>query len=362
MFKESFSVFGKKPAPTHPGILHSKQFQKGAFENLHPTPQLAEGVGYGKILRHMLRKRKTTIPPVPMPVVKRHIDERQSAFTLTWFGHSSYLIQVNNLNILVDPVFGKRASFTNGIGPAAFPGTRAYSVHDLPPIDIVIITHDHYDHLEYETVQQLKHKVEHWYTSLGVGSHLEFWGISPKRTTELDWWQQVSPAPEITLTATPARHFSGRGFVRNKTLWSSFVLKTSSQNIYIGGDSGYDTHFAEIGERFGPFDLAILECGQYDLFWPYIHMQPEQTAQAAKDLKAAVLLPVHWGKFSLSAHDWDDPIKRVTAAAKELQQPYAMPMIGQKFILQNPLPTQPWWLTMAAGTPLPDDVQKELQH
>jgi L-ascorbate metabolism protein UlaG (beta-lactamase superfamily) len=360
MFKELLQVFGKTPSDQYPGIRQSKQYRKGAFQNQSLTPSLAEGVSYAKVMRYMMNKRKDTAPSSPLPVVKRHIDERQAAFTLTWFGHSSYLIQVQGLNILVDPVFGKRTSFSSRFGPEAFPGTRAYSIHDLPPIDIVLLTHDHYDHLEYDTIQLLKHRVEHWYAPLGVGSHLAFWGITLKRTNELDWWQSITTEKGFILTATPARHFSGRGLVRNKTLWTSYVLQTEQHTIYIGGDSGYDTHFKEIGERFGPFDLAILECGQYDAFWPYIHMMPEQTVQAAIDLKAKILLPVHWGKFALAAHAWNEPIQRLLqAAAEHPSLIVATPMIGEQMTLQEPVPQKEWWV-IPAGTTSPDAVQKEL--
>jgi L-ascorbate metabolism protein UlaG (beta-lactamase superfamily) len=178
---------------------------------------------------------------------------------------------------------------------------------------------------------------------------------------ELDWWQSLTTENGFTLTATPARHFSGRGLVRNKTLWTSYVLQTQQQIVFIGGDSGYDTHFKEIGEKFGPFDLAILECGQYDAYWPYIHMMPEETVQAAIDLRANILLPVHWAKFALSAHAWDEPIKRLVQAAATQSLTVATPMIGEQLTLHEPLPQKHWW-TAIAGTTSPDAVQKESQH
>ena len=197
----------------------------------------------------------------------------------------------------------------------AFDGSDIYTVDDFPEIDFLILTHDHYDHLDYKTIKKLKPKVKTIYCSLGLSSHLIYWGFNENIITEMDWWQTNKMADDMTLTAAPARHFSGRGLKRYKTLWSSFILKTSSYNLYLGGDSGYDSHFKEIGEKYGPFDIAILESGQYNTAWPLIHMMPEQTVQAALDLKAKVLLPVHWGKFTLAMHPWNEPVQRVLKAA-----------------------------------------------
>ncbi|MFZ3229348.1 MAG: MBL fold metallo-hydrolase [Pseudobdellovibrio sp.] len=217
---------------------------------------------------------------------------------LIWFGHSSYLIKYNGLAILVDPVFcGFASPFSFAI--KSFDGTDIYGVDDFPEIDLLVLTHDQYDqydHIDYETVQKLKEKTKHTICTLGVGEHLEYWGFLPEQFTELDWWQQKEFSAENKITATPARHFSGRGLDRYKTLWASYVLELGDFRLFIGGDSGYDDQFKKIGQKFKSFDLAILECGQYGINWPYIHMFPEQTAQAAKDLNAKTLFPVHWGK------------------------------------------------------------------
>ncbi len=209
----------------------------------------------------------------------------------------------------------------------AFAGTDILKPSDLPQLDYVLITHDHYDHLDYHTLLQLKSKTAHWITSLGVGAHLEYWGIPNGNITELDWWESFDMRNDCNITATPARHFSGRGLKRAQSLWSSFVLQSPRYKFYLGGDSGWDTHFAEIGNRFGPFDLAILECGQYHPYWKHIHMMPEEVADAAVALGAKKLLPVHWAKFTLALHPWDEPIERLVKAAA-----------GKAFELLTPLP------------------------
>ncbi|HEY8970633.1 MAG TPA: MBL fold metallo-hydrolase, partial [Puia sp.] len=269
-----------------------------------------------------------------------------TAPTIVWFGHSSYFIKLAGLTVLVDPVFcGYASPFP--FSTKAFPGTDVYGVDDLPEIDMVVITHDHYDHLDYKTMQRLATKGRHFYTSLGVGSHLEYWGIAASKITELDWWEEVAVENGGMLTAAPARHFSGRGFQRGKTLWSSFVLRAGGYSLFLGGDSGYGPHFKIIGERFGPMDLAILECGQYGKDWPAIHMLPEECVVAAGELGAGVLLPVHWGKFSLSLHPWDEPVRRVVRASVAAGIAFATPMIGEPVVIGGQLPQTAWWEGLA---------------
>jgi L-ascorbate metabolism protein UlaG (beta-lactamase superfamily) len=251
------------------------------------------------------------------------------------------------MHILVDPVFSGHASPFSFTGKS-FRGSDVYNVDDLPAIDLLILTHDHYDHLDYNTVKQLQSKTRRICTSIGVGSHLRYWGIDPSIITELDWWDSFRITGDnseiLELVGAPARHFSGRSLTRNKTLWSSFVLKAGNYRIYIGADSGYDSHFKTIGEKYGPFDLALLECGQYNEWWPYIHMIPEETVKASIDLKAKWLMPVHWGKFALGLHPWDEPVKRVVAKAKELNVNVTTPLIGQPVILNESYPHEQWWL------------------
>jgi L-ascorbate metabolism protein UlaG (beta-lactamase superfamily) len=219
---------------------------------------------------------------------------------------------------------------------------------DLPPLDAIILTHDHYDHLDYETILQLAPKTKHFHTSLGVGAHLEHWGIAASAISEYDWWEggviaDSTVADGIEIFAAPARHFSGRGVIGNKTLWSSFILKTATHTLYVGGDSGYDTHFKAIGDKYGPFDLVMLECGQYNLSWKLIHLMPEEVVQAAQDLRAKALLPVHWGKFTLALHAWDESIRRVTAEAQKRELRITTPRIGEVIRLDSVYPSDHWW-------------------
>ena len=218
-----------------------------------------------------------------------------------------------------------------------------YNTSDFPELDVVIISHDHYDHLDYNTITQLKEKTKLFCVPLGVGEHLRHWGVEPDRIKEFDWWEGEMVLPGIDLTCTPARHFSGRGLRSNKTLWASFVLKTGGYTIFIGGDSGYDDAFKAIGEQFGPFDIAMLECGQYDTQWPNIHMMPEQAVQASIDLKAKVFLPVHWAKFTLALHPWKDPIQRVLKHAETLNAKVTTPQIGEPIYLGETFPVSRWW-------------------
>ncbi len=336
--------FGRNPSGKHlERLKKSPQFQNNAFQNQSLTPDLAEGVSYWDILKAYIPKVENKEPDQPLPSVKTDLKNIQSDKpVIVWFGHSSYFMRIAGKNILVDPVFSGYASPVSFFG-SNYAGSNVYSIDDFPDLDLLIITHDHYDHLDYETVKKLKPKVKKVITSLGVGAHLGHWGYDEDQITELDWWQKVAIDSTLELTAAPARHFSGRGFKRGQTLWSSFILKTPHHNIYVGGDSGYDTHFKEIGEKYGPFDLAILECGQYNEYWKYIHLMPEETAQVATELNAKVLLPVHWSKFTLGLHPWTEPIERVVKHAKALNQAITTPMIGEKVEINGNYPTKEWW-------------------
>ncbi|MEI9943989.1 MAG: MBL fold metallo-hydrolase [Chitinophagaceae bacterium] len=340
----SVKITGKLPSGKYlEKIKQSPNYKKGAFQNTSPTPMKPEGVSYWKMLREFFKKHPETAPPAKLPFVKTDLKTINSqAPGIVWFGHSSYLIRIENKNFLIDPVFsGNAAPFSFMV--KAFSGGNEYKVDDMPSIDYLVLTHDHYDHLDFKTLRKLRGKVSHICCSLGIGAHLKYWGFDKEKITELDWWQTTPLENNMQLTATPARHFSGRGLKRGQSLWSSFVLKTPTHNLFLGGDSGYDTHFKEIGNKFGPFDIALLEAGQYNTLWPFIHMMPEETVQAAVDLKAKTLLPVHWAKFRLAMHPWNEPVKRVLAKAKELNMNVVTPRIGEPVNIETEFINTNWW-------------------
>ena len=337
--------FGKLPSGIRlEKIKQSPNFRDGQFQNINHTPSLAEGVSVWEVSRKFFfEKSKRSKPPVILPAKKTNLktlDPDQNL--LVWFGHSSYYLQIDGKKILVDPVFSGAATpvkFTN----KAYPGSDVYSASDFPDIDYLFITHDHWDHLDHDTVMDLQPKVKTVITSLGTAAHLEHWGYETDKIIEKDWNESIVLPDGFSVYTTPGRHFSGRTFKRNRAIWTSFVLKTPSMNIFLGGDSGYDTHFADIGKKYGPFDLAILECGQYNPAWKYIHMTPEETVQAGIDLQTKRIFPVHWAKFSLALHDWDDSIKRVVREAENKNMPLIHPMIGELVNLNTSKEFSKWW-------------------
>jgi L-ascorbate metabolism protein UlaG (beta-lactamase superfamily) len=342
----SLPVFGgKQNGERLNRIISLPNYNKNSIENQSPTPALADDANYWRLIKQMIKGNVNASPKKILPHLKPNFN-RSEQLKITWFGHSSYFIQVNGKNILVDPVFSQRTSPFQFLGTKSFSGTNFIKAEDFPELDIILITHDHYDHLDYLSILKLKHKALQFITSLGVGAHLEKWGIQSNQIIELAWDEKYTANTNLSFTATPARHFSGRKFTRNQTLWSSFVLKTGQYTIFLGGDSGYDNHFKKIGETYGPFDLAILECGQYNKMWPLIHMFPKEVVQACLDLNAKRLLPVHWGKYKLALHNWDEPIIEVVKSADERGVPIVTPKLGETFILENDLPKEHWWLNL----------------
>ena len=338
--------FGKKPAKESRvvRIQNSPQFKDGEFRNLQETKMLADDASYWGMATKFFGKGVDRDPVKALPVIDTDLNNLASDKpVLVWFGHSSYLLSIGGKRILSDPVFSERASPVQYSGPKAYPGTMIYDVEDFPTLDVVVITHDHYDHLDYNSILKLNEKTGVFCVPLGVGEHLESWGVPAEKIIEFDWWESKSVGDSIQVTCTPARHFSGRGFSRNKTLWGSFVVKAGGQTVFLGGDSGFDGSFKEIGSKLGPFDIAMLECGQYDPQWPQIHMAPEETVQAAIDLQAKVFLPVHWAKFTLALHPWRDPIRRAVKRAGESGARITTPQIGEPIILGEYLPVKAWW-------------------
>jgi len=338
------STFGSNPAATRlERIKRSSNYKDGAFQNLEKTDVMAENTSYLGMMSDFINKDKDNVPSKPLPSIRTDLkalpDDKP---TVVWFGHSSYLIKSQGVTVLVDPVFSGNASPVSYFGKA-YPGSNVYSVDDMPNIDLLVLSHDHYDHLDYLTITKLIPKVKKFYTGLGVGAHLERWGVSADRIVEFDWWESHHVADSLDLTAVPARHFSGRSLTRGKTLWTAYVMKIHGYSLYLGGDSGYGKHIKEIGDKYGPFDLAILECGQYGKDWPNIHMFPEEVATAAQELRAKTVLPVHWAKFSLANHGWTEPIERFTKRATEQNLNFTTPLIGEPVIVGASYPKSRWW-------------------
>lgn len=330
-------------------IAASPNYKDGEFKNLEPIPSMTSekrGALQG-VIAFLLVPRERPIPEVPVPTVKTDLKALKSTEdVLIWLGHSSFYMQLDGQKILIDPVFSESASpvpFSN----KAFAGTNIYSAEDMPNIDILLITHDHWDHLDYPTVIALKSKIAKILCPLGVGAHFEHWGFSEDSIAEMDWHDKLEFGDNLAIHALPARHYSGRSLTRNKNLWAAYALITAKHKIYLSGDSGYGSHFKDAGIAFDGFDLALLDSGQYNESWRYVHMMPEDTAQATLDLQAKVLLPSHMGKFAIARHTWDDPFHRIVQASQKHQIPLLTPKIGELHPLDAKQPnyTQ-WWKEM----------------
>jgi L-ascorbate metabolism protein UlaG (beta-lactamase superfamily) len=298
-----------------------------------------------------MRSHQAARPPRPLRITAVNAPDNlpgQPA-QVTWLGHSTMLLYIHGKTLLCDPVFNKMASPFSFIGPKRFAAKNPVTVEDLPPVDAVCISHDHYDHLDHQTIKKLKRAARHFFVPLGVGAHLERWGVAPARITELDWWEETT-FEGLKLACTPSRHFSGRTLTdRFKTLWASWVISDGKTNVYFSGDTGYGAHFKKIGKKYGPFDLTMLECGQYDTRWPNVHMTPEQTATAHLDLHGKRMLPMHWGAFRLAFHTWTEPVERVLVAAAANGSHVVTPRLGETMdIIAKAYPTAQWWSTYTA--------------
>ena len=344
-FIKTAPQFGSTPSGVHlEKIRKSTNYGNDQFKNLIPTSmdmnfRKGMGVMYSWIFETSGREPDKALP-TQFKNSENHIPDSLSK--ITWYGHSAILLEIDGKKILIDPMLGKSAS------PVPFMTKRfRYEVpidlELIPHIDAVILSHDHYDHLDYPSIIKLKDRVDHFYMPLGVGSHLKRWGVEELKITELDWWESTT-IDQIQIVATPARHFSGRGISdRNKTLWVSWVIIGEKEKIYFSGDSGYGPHFKEIGEKYGSFDFAMMECGQYNQQWEAIHMMPEQTIQASMDVRTKKMMPIHWSAFNLSLHTWTDPVERVIKAAKLHDVNIITPQIGQRFYPGAVEESNFWW-------------------
>jgi len=313
---------------------------------VNPVPTRTSTGSMREIFKEYFTGKQERVPKTPLgPFVTDagiYKTAPASGLRITWMGHSSLLIEIDGKRLLTDPVWGARASFSKFIGPKRFfPAPLA--LNELPKLDAIILSHDHYDHLDHYTMQQLRGGDVPFYCSLGVGSHLIKWGIDKSRITEMDWSDSVMIG-DVRITATPARHFSGRGIVnRNETLWSSFVIKGPQHNIFFGADSGYFSGFKDIGDAYGPFDLTMLEIGAANKNWADIHMGPEKATEAHLALRGKLMMPIHWGTFNLATHGWREPIEDLLAYAFDKNIKLFAPKPGTPTEVTGDACNSWWW-------------------
>ena len=348
LFLENWSEFGGtvsgerlKRAQTSP------RYHDGEFVNTLPHPPLELGDVWGYFTEQFFG-HQARVPPsaIPLSVIPPASLESRSppGLRTIWFGHSSLYIELNGLRLLLDPVFSDYASPFDGIGPKRF-HPPPIAITDLPKIDAVIISHDHYDHLDMRTAQYLSSKGAQFLVPLGVGSHLDEWEVPEQQITELDWWESTE-IKGLKIVCTPAQHYSSRGiFDYKETLWSSWAVTGSIHRVFYSGDTGFSSHFQQIGDRLGPFDLSLIKIGQYGpgASWIYSHMDPEHAIEAHLAVRARRMLPVSWGTFNIAFHDWDEPIERAVAAANENSVELITPRVGEVVIAGEPFSSGRWW-------------------
>ncbi len=338
-------MFGKLPEGERlERIKKSPNYKEDRFQNQSPTQMLAGDKSRMRVMwDFMFIRVKDLNPSLKVAAVKTDLKSLSpEEDVLVWMGHSSLYMQLDGKRILTDPVLvsASPVSFVN----KAFSGTDIYHPEDMPDIDYLIITHDHWDHLDYKTMLNLKGRTGRVICPLGVGAHLEHWGFDPAVITELDWNEHLTLDKGIRLTALPARHFSGRGFSSNHSLWAGYMLQSSLGNIYLSGDTGYDTHFKKIKEQFGTIDLAIMENGQYNDDWRYIHMIPEDLVKTIEELQPRRLMTVHNSKYALARHAWYEPMQKIAKAAEEHSFALITPKIGEPVRLKDSTQTfSRWW-------------------
>ncbi len=331
-------------------LLGRARHENGIYLNPVPT-EVGATRHMGKLFRKLLFGKEERVPSKPLGPFRTDANvfaaPPPGGLRVTWLGHSSLLVEMDGTTLLIDPVFSRRASMVQWFGPARF-YAAPLRIEELPTLDAVLLTHDHYDHLDAPLIPRLVERTPVFVCSEGVGTrHLRRWGVPAAKIHELNWLDRCTIAAHtetpLTLTALPARHFSGRSFKRYGTLWSSFALKTDRRHVYHGADSGYWDGLREIGTDFGPFDLAMLEIGAFDPLWDQIHLGPDNAIRAARDLRAAVMMPVHWGLFNLAFHAWYQPPERLTARAAEARLPLWMPEPGVPTEFTGDALNTWWW-------------------
>lgn len=317
---------------------------EGKYRNYHLWVQPKTGE-YLSTLKDFIFMKNERRPKFRLPTKMADLSYfkigRGNHLNVTWLGHSSLMVNIDGYKILLDPVLERKISL---LGPARYNGEVPVNIAGIPKVDVAIISHNHYDHLNKFSVIELDARVNLFIVPLGVGKELERFGVSGSKIRELDWWDEIEIAPNLMIAATPSQHFSGRGlYDRDRTLWASWVIQSDKHKVYFSGDSGYFDGFALIGEKYGPFDMTFIECGAYNERWHHIHMFPEETAQAHRDLKGNILHPIHWGTFNLSLHSWYEPMVRLAKAADSMNIPIATPIPGETTDFDSYVPHDRWW-------------------
>jgi len=340
-------------------VTASARFKDGAFRNTAPvTPGLKPGHGLSTFSEFVTGKQRR-VPPGALPLERPHeawLKPPETGLRTTWLGHSTVLLELDGARLLTDPVFGERASPWSFAGPKRFHPVPA-TVEELPALDAVLVSHDHYDHLDLPSVLALAKRPVPFVTSLGVGAHLEAWGVPAERIVELDWWESYDvPNTHVRVTAAPSQHFSGRGLMgRNSTLWSSLVVEGPSHRVFFSGDTGLTPEYRDIAARFGRFDVVMLEIGAWHPAWGDIHLGPANALEAFSLLGGhGQLFPVHWGTFNLALHAWDEPAETLVALAAQRGARLLMPRLGRALEPSREDQVDAWWRTVKAGVePVP---------
>ena len=340
---------GASRSAVQPYAAASPRYRDRQFHNSEPSSALVPGTDAG-MAKSMLTRGSMGRPRAPIPLATPLAPAQAGAAAVTWYGHSSVLVEVDGYRVLADPVWSERVSPSAAVGPARMHAVPV-SLEDLPVVDAIVISHDHYDHLDMATVKILMHSQKApFVVPVGIGAHLRHWKVPENRIVELDW-DESTTIGDLVLTCTEARHFSGRGLVRNTTQWASWVFAGPNHRVFFGGDSGYTPRFVELGKKYGPFDLTLLPVGAYDVRWPDIHMNPEEAVQTHADLnlgdaKRGVFVPIHWATFNLAFHSWSEPIVRLTETAAGVGTTVAVPMPGGRIDALSATAPSKWWIAL----------------
>jgi L-ascorbate metabolism protein UlaG (beta-lactamase superfamily) len=326
----------------------SPRWRDGSFHNIHPISPELKRAGMPPI-RKFFGNRPGKKPLAPLPSCDPRplwAQGTETGLRATWLGHSTVLVELDGLRVLTDPVWGAQLSPVPLLSPKRFQPVPV-EIESLPPIDVVIVSHDHFDHLDRPSIERLARRNVPFVTALGVGAHLAAWGVPPTNIHELDWWESVELSG-LMITAAPAQHFSGRSLVRNRTLWASFAVRAARHAFFFSGDTGLTSEYAQIRERLGPFDLVMLEVGAFHPAWGDMHLGPENALKALSLLGGGSFLPVHWGTFDLALHSWDQPAEELLALTPKSGVPLLMPRLGEPLEPSRVERVDPWWRPIAA--------------